>query len=88
MGIGGVKRIREIGEMGVKYKQGRHIKTKTMTKKHFQSIASILKKIFREIKLTDTEKWTIYEYFEGYLREQNNNFDSARFYEAVYEERD
>jgi hypothetical protein len=58
-----------------------------MTKKDFQAIASILKRIFREIKLTDTEKWTIYEYFDGYLREQNPNFDGSKFYEAVCEER-
>lgn len=56
-----------------------------MTKKHFQLIASILNKIFKEINLTETEKWTIYEYFESYLREQNNNFDSSKFYEAVFE---
>ena len=59
-----------------------------MTKKHFQSIASILNKIFNEINLTDTEKWTIYEYFGGYLWEQNTNFDISKFYEAVFEGRD
>jgi hypothetical protein len=58
-----------------------------MTRKHFQKIASILNRIFKELNLNETERWTIYEYFEAMLREENSNFDSARFYEAVNEGR-
>jgi len=59
-----------------------------MTKKHFQTIASILNRIFKELNLTETEKWTIYEYFERYFREHYNNFDSCKFYDAVFGGRD
>jgi hypothetical protein len=58
-----------------------------MTRKHFQKIAFILNRIFREVNLTETEKCIIYEYFEAMLREENPNFKSSKFYEEVYKGR-
>jgi len=58
-----------------------------MTRKHFQRIAFILNRIFKEVNLNETEKWIIYEYFEAMLREENPNFNSTKFYEAVYKGR-
>jgi len=57
-----------------------------MTKKHFKSIAYILKSIFKELKLKEYEKLIIYNKFDDFLRNENFRFSSQKFYDAVFED--
>ena len=57
-----------------------------MTKKHFKSIAYILKSIFKELNLKEDEKLRVYNKFDDFLRNDNIRFNSQKFYDAIFKD--